>query len=112
LSFSCDPSLVRFVANVSRGQPYDIYVGRNPRYGDPKWGNPYRGHGDPARRLRAIMLYETVYLPSRPDLIAGLGELRGRVLGCHCHPLPCHACVLARLANAPPPIRRRPRVNS
>jgi hypothetical protein len=40
------------------------------------------------------------YLLSRPDLIALLPGLRGRRLGCWCVPEPCHAQVIAELADA------------
>jgi Domain of unknown function (DUF4326) len=62
-----------------------------------RWGNPFRveEHG----RERAIELYERRLL-AEPDLLAQLPALRGRRLACYC-PLdqPCHADVLARLAN-------------
>lgn len=65
----------------------DVYVGR-----PSKWGNPFRGP-------RAIEDYRR-YLQARPELAAeALVELRGKVLGCHCAPKPCHADVLAELAN-------------
>lgn len=28
------------VVNV-KDDLYDVYIGRNPKYGDLKWGNPY-----------------------------------------------------------------------
>ncbi|MBX6723654.1 MAG: DUF4326 domain-containing protein, partial [Dactylosporangium sp.] len=39
------------------------------------------------------------WLRTRPDLMARLPELRGRVLACWCAPKPCHGDVLARLAD-------------
>ena len=36
----------------------------------------------------------------RPHGRGPKAELRGRVLGCFCAPLPCHADVLAEVANA------------
>src|ERR1700742_1521610 len=39
-------------------------------------------------------------LLGRPDLLALLPGLRGRRLGCWCAPLPCHAAVIAELADA------------
>ena len=68
---------------------YDVNIARPSR-----WGNPFsvEDYG----RERAIMLYE-VNLRRRPDLIAALPELAGKILGCCCHPLPCHGEVLLRL---------------
>ena len=66
-----------------------------------KWGNPFKldDHG----RDEAVRIYE-VWLRQQPHLIAALPELRGRRLACYC-PLdqPCHADVLARLANEEQP---------
>lgn len=60
-----------------------------------KWGNPFRGdkHGD-----NWPFKYEE-YVRSRPELMASLGELRGKVLGCWCAPEPCHGDVLIKMLN-------------
>jgi len=71
-------------------RPLDIYVGRNSRLGDPKWGNPFRvgRDGDAARCCR---LFEED-LRKDAARLSQLGELRGRRLRCHCPPgSPCHA---------------------
>jgi hypothetical protein len=84
-----------------------VYVGRQVRWagenpyvrGPYDWRNPYK-LGHEADRAQIISRYETEYLRNRPDLLQRLPELRGKVLGCWCAPLPCHADVLARLAMA------------
>lgn len=38
-------------------------------------------------------------LAESPDLLARIGELRGKVLVCCCYPLRCHGDELARRAN-------------
>ncbi|MGW6918567.1 DUF4326 domain-containing protein [Kitasatospora sp. NPDC054939] len=49
---------------------------------------------------RTAMLAEyRAYLLARPELLALVPGLRGRRLGCWCAPLPCHADVLAELAD-------------
>ena len=60
-----------------------------------KWGNPFRGdkHGD-----NWAIKYEE-YVRSKPELMASLGELRGKVLGCWCAPEPCHGDVLIKMLN-------------
>jgi hypothetical protein len=81
--------------------PYDIYVGR-----PSKWGNPFTHIADRktqaefvvATREEAVAKYEK-WLMTQPQLLAALHELRGRVLGCWCDPLSCHGNVLARLSN-------------
>lgn len=65
-----------------------------------KWGNPFRIPQDGSRD-EVIAKYE-VWIRGRPELIAAAKvELRGKVLGCWCHPLPCHCDVLARIAEEP-----------
>ena len=63
-----------------------------------RWGNPFRieEHG----RAEALRRYEQEYLPSHPELLAQLPGLRGKRLACYCSlDDPCHADILARLAN-------------
>jgi len=64
-----------------------------------KWHNPFKVlEGDPrvdtidkvAERFRKHVL-------SSPKLLASLPELSGKVLGCWCHPNPCHAHILRDL---------------
>lgn len=87
------PSLKTTVVNVRNGGVCDIYVGR-----PSPWGNPFVANRDGTRE-EVIEKYRT-WLARRPDLIARLGELQGKRLGCWCHPLPCHADILAELADA------------
>jgi hypothetical protein len=89
-------------------QESGVYVGRNPAYGDPKWGNPFshaRRTTAPyhvATREEAIRRHAE-WLPTQPHLMAALHELRGEDLRCHCNqPGPCHAHTLLRLANGGP----------
>jgi hypothetical protein len=84
-----------------------VYVGRPMfqggwrLYGHPL-ANPFRvpAGSDPAR---SVTRYRT-WLDERPELLAKhLPALRGRRLGCWCPPdQPCHARVLAELADALP----------
>lgn len=92
--------LKRLVVNRRRTARFDVYVGR-----PSIWGNPFSHEQEGtlaahlvATRAEAIAKFEE-YLLASPDLMTRLHELRGRVLGCWCAPLPCHAEVLARYAN-------------
>lgn len=101
--------------------PGNVYVGRDYLgYRDLGWGNPFHlkttgpaaagilaGVGaappddlppGPIGRDRAIRCYER-WLRAQPALLARLPELRGKTLGCWCAPEPCHADVLAKLAD-------------
>jgi hypothetical protein len=82
----------------------DVYIGRAMHQGGwrlpaSKWANPFKpkdyGDGD-AGRAQAIASYEA-HVRARPELMAALPELRGKRLGCWCHPFPCHGDVLVRL---------------
>lgn len=89
-----------FTVAVNRyKEPFDIDVGRGS-----KWGNPY-SH-DPnskakyivSSREEAIELY-SFWILGQVDLIADLGELKDKRLGCFCLPKSCHAVFLSELAN-------------
>ncbi len=85
----------RLIAWARRAGVY-TYVGR-----PTPWGNP-AGLDDPdddVKRADVIDRYRD-YLSERPDLIARLPELRGRVLACWCSPRACHADVLVELLHA------------
>lgn len=69
-----------------------VYVGR-----PSKWGNPFVVDRDGTRE-QVIELYEKFLLTSA--LWHHLDELRGKDLVCWCAPLPCHADVLLKYANA------------
>lgn len=87
------------VINKHHKVPYDIYIGRGS-----KWGNPY-SHLDSAlaqykvaTREEAVAKYEE-WIKTQPELMASLGELKDKVLGCYCYPKACHGDVLVRLAD-------------
>lgn len=69
----------------------DVYIGR-----PSKWGNPYILTKDYSTRAQVIILYE-IWIRKKPELLAALHELKGKTLGCHCAPLPCHGDVLVKL---------------
>ena len=70
---------------------YDVYIGRPSR-----WGNPFQ-IGRDGTRDEVIARYERWVL-EQPELLAALGELKGKTLGCWCAPKRCHGDVLALLA--------------
>lgn len=74
----------------SKLEKYDVYIGRGS-----KWGNPYPITRDLGRD-ECIAKYER-YIRKRPDLIADLGELVGKRLGCFCKPARCHGDILVKL---------------
>jgi len=75
------------IVNIKKNDPYDIYIGRGSR-----WGNPFFE----GSRQENIEKYRE-YVCGRQDLINILSELIGKRLGCFCAPLPCHGDVLIEL---------------
>ncbi len=78
---------VRTVVVNKRDDGFDVYIGRGS-----KWGNPFR-IGVDGTRTQVIAKYARM-LRSSPELLAALGELRGKRLGCFCKPAACHGDVL------------------
>lgn len=91
------------VINKRSGEPYDVYIGRGSR-----WGNPYKIGRDGSRE-EVIAKYER-YLLSSPNLLGALPTLKGKTLACWCKPdegfsgrILCHGQILAGLADDVPP---------
>ena len=85
---------------VSQTGACEVYVGRA---GDGRWGNRVTC---PARRAcgsyeRAVIGYGEWLLSDAAQMAEVRTRLAGRMLGCHCRQrgLPCHAEVLAAVAN-------------
>lgn len=81
-------------------ESFDIYIGR-----PSKRGNPYsHKRGTLAKflvssRNEAIEKYES-YLLDNKNLMDSLKELKGKTLGCWCHPKKCHGDILSKWANS------------
>lgn len=111
LDLDLDQIIRDFTVNV-RHQVHDcdVYVGRpNPRISDLGlkgangfWGNPFHLDVDTeATRLAVLQRYFLWLLNAETaaEQRMWVRSLRGRRLGCWCHPRHCHAHVLAILAN-------------
>ncbi len=70
----------------------DIYIGR-----PSEWGNPFE-IGKDGTRQQVINKYRE-WIKTQPALMAKIPTLKGKTLGCWCHPKPCHGDVLAELAD-------------
>ena len=101
------------VVHVLR-EDHDVYIGLpfRRRGLTSAWGNPYH-IGRDGTRGEVIEKYRAFVL-DRPDLLARLPELRGKVLACWCRPpegfngrLLCHGQILAGLVDeiAPEAVR-------
>jgi hypothetical protein len=84
---------------------FDIYIGRTVRregrliIEGTEWGNPFIVSKSCPPAM-AVGLFES-HIMQRPDLLAKIPELDGKVLACWCknvnEPIPCHGDVLIRL---------------
>lgn len=91
------------VINIHHKVSYDVYIGHGS-----KWGNIYSHMENTKAEFKAATRDEAVdkykeYILGRPDLLACLGELKDKVLGCYCKEQPgkkiirCHGDVLVEL---------------
>ncbi|WP_036384005.1 DUF4326 domain-containing protein [Muricauda sp. MAR_2010_75] len=82
-------------------EAFDVYIGR-----PSKWGNPFsHKEGTLAKfkvtsREKAVEQYrEWITNGKGKHLLKDLHELKGKILGCWCHPQKCHGDVLVELVN-------------
>lgn len=89
------------VVNIKSGEPYDVYVGRGSKWGNPFSHLPNTSAPWPVEtREDAIRAYEDYLINKRTDLVAAAKtELKGKILGCYCKPLDCHGDILLKIAN-------------
>lgn len=85
------------VVNKHHGVPYDIYIGRGS-----KWGNPFthmpntKGLNIANSREESLEMFR-LWILTQQQLVDSLHELDGKTLGCTCDPLPCHGHILKEL---------------
>lgn len=83
-------------------EPYDIYIGR-----PSKWGNPFTHIKDgtlgkyvvSSRKESIEKFREWITVGEGNYLLKDIHELKGKKLGCFCKPKSCHGDILAELAN-------------
>lgn len=83
------------VVNLHRDR-HDVYVGRPSIF-----GNPFHTKAG-EDRMQVIARYKDYFLErveSDPEFRAAAEKLRGKILGCHCKPKPCHGDVIAAWCN-------------
>lgn len=77
-------------------EPYDVYIGRPSKWGNPFSHLPGKGEYQVSSRDIAIQCY-LVYILQTPELMGALPELKDKTLGCWCRPETCHGDVLIYL---------------
>lgn len=78
---------------------YDVYIGRangRARLKGSIWANPFH-IGRDGTREDVIAKYRA-WIMEQPALLAQVGTLKGKRLGCFCSPQQCHGDVLTELA--------------
>ena len=81
------------VVNIRNGLPLGaVLISRRT-----KWGNPYiiGKHGDRVEVLTKYRRFLVDDIMSHTITLDNLASLHGKVLACHCAPLPCHGHILA-----------------
>ena len=91
------------VVNIRDTKEFDVYIGRACRgHRKSPWANQFR-IGRDGDRVEVIAKYLRFLLCHGPDARIKERidrELRGKVLGCWCKPLPCHGDILAAIADS------------
>jgi hypothetical protein len=64
-----------------------------------EWGNPFEMPDD-GERQDVVGKFSRFYFPYKDGLLARIPTLRGKVLGCWCHPEECHGHIIAEIVNA------------
>jgi hypothetical protein len=81
------------LANIHKGEKYDVYIGRPSPF-----GNPYKiGKGQTREEvIAAYEVYFKVKIEKNFMFKRQVEALRGKVLGCYCKPAPCHGDVIVK----------------
>ena len=79
--------------------PYDVYIGRPSKYGNPYSHTPgTSAEFLVASREEAITMYR-LWVEQHPELLADMLQLQGKTLGCWCAPKQCHGDVIIEIIN-------------
>ena len=95
---------MQFLVNIHEGDPYDVYIGRRGHGEEGYFGNPvmlYQDcpvckdiHTDRGDTLPCYAKYHYSRLRTDPLYRQRVLDLDGKILGCFCHPKPCHGRIL------------------
>jgi hypothetical protein len=86
------------VVNKRFTHNFDVYIGR-----PSPWGNPFSHLPNTLAQYRVATRQESIdryreWFLAQPELVArARQELKGKVLGCWCSPLPCHGHIIAEI---------------
>ena len=91
------------VVNIYK-ENYDVYIGRKGKGQSGEFGNPYNRYG----REESLKLFRKYFydrIKNDRQFAAHVHKLRGKILGCFCHPKPCHGHIIADYLNNLPEIK-------
>ena len=78
--------------------PNNLYIGRKTeRLEGSKWANPHPIRGRNNRKI-VVNRFEQ-YIRNNRELLKDIHQLKGKTLGCWCHPQLCHGNVLLKILN-------------
>jgi hypothetical protein len=86
---------------------YDVYLGRRGKGHAGTFGNPHPvGYCNICKRvhdrddcIKEFSKYFYKRLKEDPEYRQAVLALKGKTLGCFCHPLPCHGNIIANWVN-------------
>ncbi len=95
------------VVNIKNSQ-YQVYIGRAGHGMDGYFGNPFQigRDGDRDEVIRKYKIYFWNRVNNDPEFRERVMELKGKTLGCFCHPQSCHGDVIIAWLNAGCPLRK------
>ena len=96
------------VVNITRGERYDVYIGRPGKGEDGYFGNPSvplkrcstceEVHGTRSATIECFEVYARRRAEEDPEWRSRVAALHGLILGCFCTPSACHGSILSKLA--------------
>lgn len=93
------------VVNIKK-QRCDVYVGRGTIFGNPYTHMPLnitKAQIQVSSRDEAIDRYKQYFynrLETDSEFLDSVLLLKDKILGCYCHPLKCHADIIAEFLNS------------
>lgn len=95
--------LITTVANINRGERYDVYIGRAGHGHDGYFGNPFN-KGSRDQKIAQFEEYFWDRIKNDPEYRHRVERLKGKILGCFCDPAACHGHIISDYLNALPDV--------
>lgn len=88
------------VVNIYK-EEFDVYIGRSGHGYDGYFGNPF-SQGSREDNIKLFKKYFHERIKTDPEFRKKVLQLKGKRLGCFCHPKPCHGDIIAQYLNSQP----------